>query len=68
MTNYLHTQVCVPPPIMSEYRNHDMDGAFTGNMDDPLHINLYIHVIRNDSGTGGLSSTQVDDVKTRLDT
>jgi hypothetical protein len=47
--------------------NNEMDGMAVGTYDDPLVIRLYLHMIRNDDGSGGVSALNLQEQIDYLD-
>ncbi len=51
---------CLTTPTAT-YDNNDMVGMASGTYDDPIVIRLYLHVVRNDDGSGGLSALNLQE-------
>ncbi len=51
---------CATTPT-STYYNNSMDGAALGTYDDPLVIRLYIHLVRQGNGSGGVNATNLQE-------
>ncbi len=51
---------CATVPT-STYYNGDMNGMASGTYDDPISIRLYIHRVRQDNGSGGINTINMNE-------
>jgi len=58
-TGYCQSDCATTPS--SAFYNNSMNGAASGTYDDPLVIRLYIHIVRQGNGSGGVNAINLQE-------